>query len=43
LFGIYLLNGLEDEDMADMPPFPFPKELFPPGTFPAGKIPILQV
>jgi hypothetical protein len=31
-----LLGGLEEEDLAHMPPFPFPKELFPPGTFPEG-------
>lgn len=27
---------MSQEELADMPPFPFPKELFPPGTFPEG-------
>ena len=26
-----MLAGLSPEDLADMPPFPFPKELFPAG------------
>lgn len=26
-----MLAGLSKEDLEDMPPFPFPKELFPPG------------
>ena len=29
-----MLDGLGDADFASMPPFPFPKHLFPPGTFP---------
>ena len=28
--------GLSRQELAAMPPFPFPKELFPPGTFPEG-------
>lgn len=31
-----MFSGLSKADLASMPPFPFPKELFPPGTFPAG-------
>ena len=33
-----MLEGLEEEDLAHMPPFPFPKELFPPGTFPEAGV-----
>ena len=29
-----MLEGLGDADFASMPPFPFPKHLFPPDTFP---------
>jgi curved DNA-binding protein CbpA len=29
-----MLDGLGDADFASMPPFPFPKHLFPPDTFP---------
>ena len=31
-----LFDGLDTSDLKHMPPFPFPKELFPPGTFPEG-------
>jgi hypothetical protein len=31
-----MLSGLSKRDIAAMPPFPFPKELFPAGTFPEG-------
>ncbi len=31
-----LVAGMSAEDIAAMPPFPFPRELFPPGTFPEG-------
>eukprot|EP00191_Tetraselmis_sp_GSL018_P023532 CAMPEP_0177624730 /NCGR_PEP_ID=MMETSP0419_2-20121207/29666_1 /TAXON_ID=582737 /ORGANISM="Tetraselmis sp., Strain GSL018" /LENGTH=281 /DNA_ID=CAMNT_0019125517 /DNA_START=94 /DNA_END=936 /DNA_ORIENTATION=- len=31
-----MLRGLSKGDLEEMPPFPFPKELFPPGTFPEG-------
>lgn len=31
-----LFEGMGSEELQDMPPFPFPKELFPPGTFPEG-------
>ena len=31
-----MLEGLEEEDLRHMPPFPFPEKLFPPGTFPKG-------
>ena len=31
-----MLAGLGRSELAEMPPFPFPKELFPDGTFPAG-------
>lgn len=31
-----MFNGLTQSDLAAMPPFPFPRELFPPDTFPAG-------
>lgn len=28
---------MEEEDIAAMPPFPFPQKLFPPGTFPKAR------
>ena len=31
-----MFRGLNQRQMKRMPPFPFPKELFPPGTFPPG-------
>ena len=31
-----MLQGLSERDLAAMPPFPFPRELFPTGTFPPG-------
>ena len=31
-----MLEGMTDEEVETMPPFPFPRELFPPGTFPEG-------
>ena len=31
-----VLEGLDEDDLARMPPFPFPEALFPPGTFPPG-------
>jgi hypothetical protein len=31
-----VLRGMSRRDLASLPPFPFPKELFPPGTFPKG-------
>ena len=31
-----MVAGMSEEELAEMPPFPFPKELFPDGTFPAG-------
>ena len=31
-----MFEGMSEEDIADMPPFPFPEKLFPPGTFPKG-------
>ena len=31
-----MLAGLDEDDVAAMPPFPFPEKLFPPGTFPKG-------
>jgi hypothetical protein len=31
-----MFEGMSEEDIADMPPFPFPEKLFPPGTFPNG-------
>ena len=31
-----MVEGMSEEELAEMPPFPFPKELFPEGTFPAG-------
>ena len=31
-----MLEGLDEDDLARMPPFPFPEALFPPGTFPPG-------
>jgi hypothetical protein len=31
-----MFKGLTTSELAAMPPFPFPKELFPPNTFPPG-------
>ena len=31
-----MVAGMSEEELLEMPPFPFPKELFPDGTFPAG-------
>eukprot|EP00854_Cymbomonas_tetramitiformis_P002506 gene2506-3252_t len=31
-----MLEGMNDGDVEDMPPFPFPEKLFPAGTFPKG-------
>ena len=31
-----MVAGMSRAELAAMPPFPFPKELFPPGTFPEG-------
>ena len=31
-----MLAGMSKAELQAMPPFPFPRELFPPGTFPAG-------
>ena len=31
-----MVAGLSEDDLRAMPPFPFPKELFPEGTFPEG-------
>lgn len=31
-----MLRGMSKRELAELPPFPFPKELFPPGTFPEG-------
>lgn len=31
-----MFHGLTEADLASMPAFPFPKELFPPDTFPPG-------
>ena len=31
-----MLDGMSEREIASMPPFPFPKELFPEGTFPKG-------
>ncbi len=29
-----MLQGLSERDLREMPPFPFPKELFPPSASP---------
>ncbi|MEW5309647.1 MAG: hypothetical protein WDW38_001520 [Sanguina aurantia] len=31
-----MMSGLSTRELSRLPPFPFPKELFPPGTFPPG-------
>ena len=31
-----MLAGIDEDEIAAMPPFPFPEKLFPPGTFPKG-------
>ena len=31
-----MVEGMSEAELAEMPPFPFPKELFPKGTFPPG-------
>lgn len=31
-----MLAGMDEDDVAAMPPFPFPERLFPAGTFPKG-------
>ena len=31
-----MLEGMSEEEIRVMPPFPFPRELFPKGTFPPG-------
>ena len=31
-----MVEGMSEEELAEMPPFPFSKELFPEGTFPVG-------
>ena len=33
-----VFEGLDEDDLRNMPPFPFPEALFPPGTFPPGVV-----
>ena len=35
-WDVLQVGGMSAGDLKDMPPFPFPEKLFPPGTFPAG-------